>query len=372
MNLAPCWIEIDLGRLRRNLRAVRRRLGRESAEVLAVVKADAYGHGMLPVAQTLAKEGVRFFGVVSLKEALALRGACSEAQILVMGSFHRGEVARYIEHRITPTISSLEDAEVFAKGARAKTGHYPVQVKVDTGMGRLGVWHEEADALFERLVRQKFLTVAGLYTHFANADAEDKRHTEAQTRLFEKMLGVARTFGLDPSYVHAANSMGLAHHGRSLFNLVRPGILLYGVDPGFVASPGIDVQPILSFKTRVAFLKEVAKGRSISYGSTYKTRRDTRIAVLPVGYSDGYRIGFSNKAKVLIRGRRYPVVGRVTMDHTMVDVGQRSPVRRWDEVTLIGEDKRQRVTSSELATLASTIPYEILCGLSSRVPRIYK
>ncbi len=374
------WAEVDLGALRRNLRRVRRAAaGRAHAappEVLAVVKADAYGHGMRRVALALSGEGVRSFGVASLEEALELRAACRSARILVLGGFHDSQAERLARAAITPSLSSFEDAERFAaRLPRRMRVPYPVHVKVDTGMGRFGVWHEEAPQVFRKLARRApRLYVEGIYTHFSSADTDDA-FTLNQLDLFERAAAAALEAGLRPVYFHAANSLGIMRFGRSHLNLIRPGLVLYGLNPmgerGGRAPLG-DLEPVMSLRTRIAFLKDVGKGRTLSYGATHRTAGPTRIATLPVGYSHGYRIAFSNKAFVGVRGRRCRVVGRVTMDHTLVDVGGVPGVRRWDPVTLIGRDGRTAVSAEELAGIASTIPYEIVCAVHSRIPRVYK
>ncbi|MBI2094986.1 MAG: alanine racemase [Candidatus Omnitrophica bacterium] len=368
------WAEVDLGQLRRNARAIRSHLGRDGARILAIVKADAYGHGMKAVAAALESEGVNFFGVANIDEAAELRGVCPGARILVLGSFHKSQVPAYLEHRVIPTISSLEDADVLERilGRRKRSGRFPVHVKFDTGMGRLGIWHEEADHFLAGLAGRKGLAVEGAYTHFANADRRDKMPTTRQILFFNAAVKKLASFGFSPSDLHSANSLGLARFRTAHFNLVRPGILLYGINPiGSGKMPITGLEPILSLKTRISFLRDVEKGRAISYGSTYRTSKKTRIATLPVGYSHGYRVGFSNRAFALVRGIRCRVVGRVTMDHTLIDVGAVPSARRWDEVTLIGAEGKERVSSEELAALIGTVPYEIPCAIHSRIPRVY-
>jgi alanine racemase len=363
------WAEVRLDDLAWNLKSIRASLARPGVGILAIVKADAYGHGMKAVAGELWRQGVRFFGVANIDEAAELRGFFPAASILVLGSFHKSQVAEYVRRRVIPTISSLEDARYFSRALK-KGARFPVHLKVDTGMGRLGVWHEDAAALFSALAKNDRLAVEGLYTHFSSADS-DRRFTEKQFALFERMIAADAAAGLNPRYFHAANSMGLMRFKRSHLNLVRPGIILYGINPSGERLSW-KPRPALSLKARISFVKDVAKGRSISYGATHVTRRPTRVATLPVGYSHGYRVAFSNKAFVLVRGRRCPVIGRVTMDQTLIDVGAVARVARWEEVTLIGRDGRSAVSAEELATLAGTIPYEILCSVHSRIPRYYR
>ena len=365
------WAEVDLNNLQHNYRILRALANRSGADILAIVKAEAYGHGMVPVALVLHKEGARFFGVATLEEALKLHQALPGVKILVLGSFHGSQVAQYVKANIRPTISSLEDLRVFEKGLRG-TKRVPVHVKVDTGMGRLGVWHEDALHLFKALRDFKRVELEGLYTHFSSADEKKPDFTKLQMRRFEEVLKHLPALGLRPRYVHVANSLGMTRFKQTPSNLVRPGILLYGLNPLKGGALPKGLKPVMSLKARISFLKEVGAGQPLSYGRTYETKKATRIATVPVGYSHGYRVGLSNKAFVVVKGLRCPVVGRVTMDQTLVDVGRVPGVRRWDVVTLLGRDRKSRVTAEELAKALDTIPYEIVCGIHSRIPRVYK
>ncbi len=373
------WAEVDLSALKRNLKIIRSQLCGPNTSILSVVKADAYGHGMKAVAKVLMREGVNFFGVATIEEAVELRQVCPKERILVLGSFHRTQVPAYIHYRIIPTISSLEDLKLFERSLNRSSRKFPVHVKIDTGMGRLGIWHENAEKFFLKAKKRAKILIDGVYTHFANADHAEKRLTHRQITLFEAVLQKIKSLGIHPRFIHAANSMGFLRFKHSHLNLVRPGIALYGMNPCLVGRQALqhqkfpkELRPILSLKTRISFLKAVDRDRAISYGSTHRTSKKTLIATLPVGYSHGYRIGFSNKAFVLIRGKKCPVVGRVTMDQTLVDVGHVAGVKRWDEVTLIGKDQGSEVQAKDLADLIETIPYEISCAIHSRIPRIYK
>ena len=365
------WAEVDLDCLRHNLKEIRRALKVSRPDVLAIVKADAYGHGMAPVARTLSREGVSFFGVANIHEALELRRVCPASKILVLGSFHENQVASYLRAKVRPTLSSEEDLRVLEREL-PRDVRLAVHVKVDTGMGRLGVWHDEAFGLLKKAARSKKIKIEGIYTRFASADDASGASTRRQMALFERLRKEIAAFGLEPRYWHSANSLGLVRFRRAHLNLVRPGILLYGLNPWKNGKLGLKLKPVLSLKTRISFIKNVPAGRLLSYGGTHQTSRKTRVATLPVGYSHGYRVGFSNKSFVLVQGRRCPVVGRVTMDQLLVDVGKSPAARRWDEVTLIGAQREARVSAEELAELAGTIPYEIVCAIHSRIPRIYK
>lgn len=362
------WVEISLAALRHNLRQIRKKIG-PRAEVMAIVKADAYGHGMRAVALELHRRGVRFFGVASIQEARELLGFLPRAKVLVLGSFHRDQIAEFVAFGVRPTLSSPEDVRLFAREARlAGKKRFPVHVKIDTGMGRLGVWHEEAGDLFQQLEGASTLEVEGIYTHFASADSSPAA-TALQIARFNRAVTRARAAGLRPRYRHAANSMAVARFRRAHLNLVRPGIALYGLDPAGKGRPPMGLKPVLSLKARITFVKETPRGRAVSYGSTFRASCDTRIAALAVGYSHGYRIGLSNQAAVLVRGRRCPVAGRVTMDQTLVDIGHVPEAKRWDIATLIGGASGNRIGAEELSRILHTIPYEIVCGISARVPR---
>jgi alanine racemase len=355
--------------LKFNLSQIRKHLHGSNSDVMAIVKADAYGHGMKMVALTLFQEGVRFFGVANWSEASELRRICPRAQILVLGSFHPNQVPSYVEWEIRPTVSCEEDVEALERYL-PQGSNFPIHLKVDTGMGRLGAWHEDIAKIITRIRSGEKLRIDGLYTHFANADASSKAPTEKQNKIFNDVLVQVQKAGFTPRYIHTSNSMGLVRLKQAGTHLVRPGILLYGLNPWKDRKLPFQLKPVLSLRARISYLKEVPAGRSISYGSTYKTRKRTRIAVLPIGYSHGYKIAFSNQATVLVHGKACPVAGRVTMDQTLVDVGLSGNIKRWDPVTLIGREKTKSISVESLAHLADTIPYEIVCSLHSRIPRV--
>jgi len=364
------WAEIDLGALRKNLRAIRATVKNPSTGVLAIVKAEAYGHGMVPVSRALWKEGVRFFGVANIDEALSLRKALPRAPILVLGCFHPSQIPDYIRARITPTLSTAEDALFLHQALKSRK--FPVHVKIDTGMGRLGLSPAKVEDFFRRVALLKPLDVQGVYTHFSSADHSSAAPTLEQLGIFNGCLKKIKKLGFSPKYVHASNSMGILRFKSAHFNLVRPGLVLYGLKPSPRAKLPAGVAPVLSWKTRISFLKEFSRGQTVSYGRTHRILKNTLIATLPVGYSHGYRVAFSSRASVLVRGKRCRVAGRVTMDQTLVDAGKVPGVRRWEEAVLIGSQRGAKVSAEELAEIAGTIPYEIVCGIHSRVPRIYK
>jgi alanine racemase len=365
-------IEIDLGALRHNVRRIRKQL-RPGTGLMIIVKAEAYGHGMVRIAREVAKlAGVAYLGVSSSAEAFRLRDARIRKPILVLGVVHPRDAAEIVRRGVTATVSSLDEARMLDRAA-ARTGRRArVHVELDTGMGRLGVWCAEAIRLVHAVHELAHVELEGVFTHFPSADEEDARFSRFQIEAFEKAVDYCQElFGRPIRYVHMANSAGLVAYRDAHFTLVRPGLAVYGLNPA-KRTQALGLKPVLTLKSRAAFLKTVEKGRTISYARTHVTPRPTRIATVPLGYSSGYPVSLSNRAHVLIRGRRYPVVGRVTMDHLMVDVGLKHPVRRWDEVVLIGRSGRERIRAEELAGLAGTIPYEIVTRLGLGVPRIYK
>jgi alanine racemase len=376
-----CWVEVDLDALRHNVAAIRRRIGR--ARLMAVLKADAYGHGLAPVASELMRCGVDAFAVATLGEALTLRQLGGTGwPILLFGSALPFEVEKIVEQDITPTISTLEEAQMFEAAAAARQRRIPVHIEIDTGMGRVGFWHEQAASAIRQIAALPHLRIEALYTHFPSAD-EDLEETRRQLELFlrcsrEASLGAAGADSPSPLLRHAANSAALLNLPESHLDMVRPGLLLYGIVPSAAAASTIqpfnEFRPVLAFKARVAHVKEVAAGRTISYGQTFRADRPMSIATVAAGYADGFSRHLSNKAEVLIGGRRCRVVGRVTMDQLMVDVTGLAGVRCGEEVVLIGRQGAAEITAGEVAGWEETIPWEVLCGItkSARVPRIYR
>lgn len=361
-------IGIDLSALRHNLRLIHGRL-RPGTDVLMVVKAEAYGHGMVPVARAIEKDkSAVYLGVSTTSEAFRLREEGIRMPVLIMGVIPPAAAAEVIRRGITSTVSSQEEARVLDAAARRLGKKARVHVELDTGMGRLGVWCEEAVRTLTQIHALGNIELEGVFTHFPAAD--DAKYSKTQIAAFEKTVRICRELFGGIRYVHMANSQGLVSFKDAHFTLVRPGIMAYGIQP----APGrrqLDLRPVLSLKSRVALIKEVGKGRSISYARTHVTRGPTRIATIPIGYSSGYPWQLSNRFQVLIGGRPFPIVGRVTMDHIMVDIGG-SRVKQWDEVVLIGRSGRSEIRAEELAEKTGTIPYEIVCRMNLNLPRIYK
>ncbi|MBI4226936.1 MAG: alanine racemase [Candidatus Omnitrophica bacterium] len=368
--LPVTWVEVDLEAILRNAHAIRRRLA-PTTQLLAVVKANAYGHGLLHVAETLAAARVAdALGVASLTEGIALRNHGLTLPILVMGPIVPEEAPLVARHRLTQAVCTRPVALALARAAQRGKDPIRVHLKVDTGMGRYGVPHQEALAFARWLRRFPSLLMEGLFTHLACADA-DAAFTQRQLALFRRLVADCERSAIYIPQKHAANSMGLLAYPEAQWDLVRAGLALYGISPKAGWTPPVVLTPALAWKSRVALLKSVPAGTPISYGATYRTARPTRIATIPVGYAHGYSRRLSNRGQVSVGGRRAPVVGRVTMDHLMVDIGARPGVQVGSPVTLLGRDRAATITADHLAAWSGTIPYETLCGITPAVPRRY-
>lgn len=365
----PTWAEISTSAFASNVRSLKSWVG-DSVRLMAVLKADAYGHGASALAPIALKNGASSIGVSSLEEAIQLREARIKAPILILGGIYpleNFEVA--LRHNITPTVASLDAAKFLERSERKMGANIPLHLKVDTGMGRIGVSPGEARKVLHWLFDHPNLTLAGLYSHFSCADS-DPEFTQRQLKLFEELKDHARRLGFSETIFHIANSAGLARYRESHHDMVRPGIALYG-DSSMIGSRGPAVSPVLSWQTKVVYLKRVSAKTPISYGRTFVAKKSMEIATLPVGYADGVPRAVSNKGFVLIKGKRRPIVGRVTMDHIMIDVtGLKTSVG--DSVVLIGKQGQESLSASDWAKWAGTISYEILCGISKRVPRVVK
>ena len=370
------WAEVSLATLRENFRAVQRHVG-PSVAICAVVKADGYGHGATECARALEAEGTPWLGVTDAAEGRALRSAGIWTRILLMTGIWKGEEDGIVSHNLTPTVWELWHIEHLEKAAKKQQIDLPVHLKVDTGMNRLGATVAALPELCKKLSTCKHLHIEGVSTHFASAEVLDSEDAAHQTKIFEEALAVLDQHGLHPPLVHMSNSAALSARPDTWRTMVRPGILLYGYSlPAtrggeMVAEPSLPLTPVLTWKTRVLTVKDVAAGEAVGYMGTFITKERTRIAVLPVGYADGYPRLLSNRARVIARGEYAPVVGRVSMDLTTVDVGHIPGVAVGDEVILIGANNGKSVDAVELARLGETVPYEILCGISQRVPRVY-
>jgi alanine racemase len=366
----PTWAEVDLDRFRRNLESIRAAIG-GSRRILLVVKADAYGHGAVEIARHAVANGVTMLGVATLHEGIELRASGVTAPIVVLSPALLSEVDEVIEHRLTPCVATVAFAERLSERCQAHQVLTRYHVEIDTGMGRTGVSDREAVGFLERLTTLPHLVLEGVFTHFPDADRGDTTLTQAQLARYHAVLRDLALRKIEVPLRHAANSAGMLSVKDSHLDMVRPGILAYGAYPTASVPRSVKVDGILAFKTRVVQLREFGPGANISYGCTFATTKWTRVAVLPVGYGHGYPWALGNRGEVLVRGRRAPILGRVTMDLTMVDVTSIPDVALEDEVVLWGEQRGEKLDLNEVAEKAQTIPYELLCGMGKRVVRIF-
>jgi alanine racemase len=378
----PTWAEVSLSALRQNFRTVQKHVG-ASVTVCAVVKADAYGHGAVECSRALEAEGASWLGVTSLDEAIPVREAGIRANILLMTGFWRGEESEIVRQRLTPTVWEIWHIESLERAAAALgVGRHPVHLKVDTGMGRLGVAVDQLPAVLVALKAAKHLALDGLSTHLASSEIMDAPSVAEQERAFDTARRMVSEAGLEPAFVHIANT-GAVISRRETWSkgnsMVRPGVALYGYylpfqRAGREVSGGtlrLPVKPILTWKTRILSLRDFRADQPLGYGGTYVTKAPAHVAVLPVGYADGYNRQLSNRGRVIVREHYAPIVGRISMDLTLVDVTGIPGVAVGDEVILLGVGEGLSVDALEHAELANSTPYEILCNISKRVPRRY-
>ena len=372
----PTWAEVSLTALRQNFRVIQKHIG-AGITVCAIVKADAYGHGAVECSRALEEEGVRWFGVTSLDEAIPLREAGIRGRILLLTGFWRGEEEEIIRLNLTPTVWEPAQIEQFEKAAARLSAKPSVHLKVDTGMGRLGASPQDLRHIVAALKSAPHLAVEGLSTHLASSEILDAPSVPEQLRIFEQVRQALRNEGIDPPLIHAANTGAVISRRESWNTMVRPGIALYGYFLPFeragreVSGTGLrlGVKPVLTWKTRILSLRDVGAHQALGYGGIYVTKAPARIAVLPVGYADGFNRALSSRGRVIVRENYAPIVGRISMDLTLVDVTGLQGVEVGDEAILLGSSDGLTVNAREHAALANTVLYEILCGISKRVPR---
>ena len=378
------WAEVDLKAIAHNVRELRRVIT-PGARLMAVVKANAYGHGVVPVTQKALENGADVLGVARLNEGIALRKAGFNEPVLIFGFTPPAVAGKLIAFDLTQSVWSYQTAEAYSAAAVAAKKPIKIHLKIDTGMGRLGLLPDcrrdsgpdlssETGALhdIQNIASLSGLELEGIYTHFATADDLDKSYANAQFDIFSDLLNELRQAGLEIPVKHTANSGAIIDMPETHLDMVRAGISLYGLYPSDdVDKSRIALQPAMTLKARVVHLKNVPTGFKISYGCTYETRSPTIIASVPVGYADGYNRRLSSKGHMLVRGRRAPIVGRVCMDQTMLDVGHIPNVSLEDEVIIFGKQGDEVVTVDEIASELTTINYEIVSALTDRVPRIY-
>lgn len=363
-------VTIDLSALRHNFKTVKEWIG-PSARILCVVKSDAYGHGMLPVAKVLESIGTDYFGVFEAEEGIALRKAGIRLSTLVLKGIDADEIPAVVEYDLTPGVFDLSITEQLSDYALQYGKVVPIHIKVDTGMGRLGVPWEEASAFIKTLLHMKGVTPAGIFSHFSVADEPGHPFTDVQLERFQKVVAVAHDLGIKNPQIHIANSGAILNQKWLENHLFRPGIVLYGSPPSGVCQHIDKLKPVMSFRSRVIQVKAVPPGTSISYGRTYTAEAQRVIATIPVGYDDGYSRLLSNKGAVLIRGKRAPIVGTVCMNLTMVDVTDIEGVSPGDEVVLLGRQGTDCITAEEIAEQIGTISYEVYCTIGKSNKRYY-
>ena len=365
----PTWAEVDLDNLAHNFRVIRERTG-AGVKIMPMVKADAYGHGMVPCARKLAECGADYFGVASIEEGIQLRKAGIGLPVLVLGAVLSDSAAGFFDAGLIPALCDWKTALALEEEARRRGRRIKVHIKIDTGMGRIGVLWDEAAVFIRKVSFLDHIEIEGLFTHFSCADEEGNELTGIQEERFFRVAEAAAAAGIRIPFLHAANSAAILNRGQSGFNMVRPGLALYGVSP-VESGAGDLLKPVLSLKSRLVYTKRLPAGAGVSYGHTYRVPDECVVATIPLGYGDGYPRNLSNCGPVLIRGRRYKISGRVCMDQLMVDAGKTS-LCAGEETVFIGQQGKEEITAGELASLGGTIAYEILCGIGSRVPRVYK
>lgn len=368
--MRPTWAEVDLDAIKHNLTQIRACLAPGTA-MTAVVKANAYGHGAIPVSRAALAAGCRYLAVAIPEEGAALREAGIDAPIMLLGLTLPEQAALVCRYDLIPPVTSPVEVKSLVQAARRAERRLKVTVPVDTGMSRIGVPAEQALPFIQMVAEQRELALWGIFTHFATADAADKSYAQWQHRRFAALVEAMRQKGLEPPFISAANSAATIDLPDTHYTAVRPGIIMYGLPPSSEMHHHLDLRPAMQFKTSVVYIKKIAAGTAVSYGCTYTAPADTYLATLPVGYADGYNRRLSNQAHVLIGGRPRPVVGRICMDQTMVDIGPVCDVAVGDEVVLFGRQGQEEISVTALADIVGTINYELVCAVSARVPRVY-
>jgi alanine racemase len=361
---------IRLDSLRRNIQTARRKIG-SLPKICMPVKADAYGHGAVPVSRAALEAGVEYLGIAAVAEGKELRDAKIKAPIIIFSQISAEDLSGAIAMNLIPMVSDEEFIETAAQAAKKARKQLTVHLKIDTGMGRLGCEPEEAAALAKKIAAAENLTLGGVATHLAVSDSltpKNVTYTKEQIKKFSEAVAAIKDAGVEPGIVHAANSGALVFHEDAYFDMVRPGIFLYGYPPAAKGDKGLAAEPVMEVKSVVTNIKKVNKGETVSYGRTWKAAHDTHVGIIPIGYGDGFSRLLSNDYYVLIKGETYPIVGRICMDQCMIDLGSELKVKRWDEVLIFGQGF---TNAAGVAERLNTIPYEITCNISRRVPRKY-
>ncbi|MCK4244142.1 MAG: alanine racemase [Candidatus Omnitrophica bacterium] len=362
------WIEVNLGAIKYNLEQIRKKIGKN--KILACIKADSYSHGATIVANAIKKK-VEFFGVATIKEAIELRVAGIKKPILILGTVLPEEAFAVIKNNLSATVCTISLAKALSKEAKKRKKIAKIHIKVDTGMGRIGIKPEEAIEFIKKVKASSNLFLEGLFSHFPVADT-DISFSQKQIKIFKDLTAKLKGRGIEFPFYHLANSAAILNLKNSYFNLVRPGITLCGIYPSLKIKKTVKLKPALSLKSRVVFIKEIGKGGSVSYGRTYRAKKRRTVATLPIGYADGVDRKLSNKGAVLLSGKRCAIIGAICMDQLMVDASDIKNLKIGDEAVLIGRQKEERISVEEIAETINTVPQEIVSRLSSkRLPRIY-
>ena len=370
-DLSPITATISLSALAHNLSEIRRWIN-PSCDILAVVKANAYGHGATTIAKSLVELGVQRFGVATVQEGSMLRTHGITQPILVMGGLLPGQLLELIHHRLTPVLSNDEITHHLAELIDLHLAPYPVHIKIDTGMHRLGFDPESVISFLDTKIFENKLQVEGVMTHLADADNFDPAFTGNQLERFQHVMRQLKLAGHSIAMLHAANSAGIMHHPSSHFNTVRPGLMLYGCTTRKTAHTDIVLQPAMKVTTHVVHVRSVAQGEGLGYSRSYQTTRPSKIAILPVGYAHGYSRSLSNRGTVLLQGQRIPIVGKICMDMMLIDVTDLPHVSLGEEVVLLGPQQEEEIRAEDIAEWEGTISYEVLCSIGMKAHHVYE
>lgn len=366
----PAWVEVDLGALKHNLLAIRKQIG-PHVKIMGIVKADAYGHGDYEVSKALLNYGVEMLGIAILEEGIQLRDRGINAPLLLLGGIFEDQIDAVIQYDLIPTVYDLKLAETLSKRAIYLNKAVKIHVYVDTGMGSIGVMYHKVIEFIKCIKDMKGLLIDGIYTHCSCSDEKESEYTYLQIKRFKDVLAALDAIEVRVPLRHMANSGAILGYPDAYFNMARPGLSLYGLYPSEDVPRDIGIKPVMSFKTRIIHIKDMEPGDFVSYGRTYRVTVPARVATLPLGYDDGYNRLLSNQAEVIIRGIKAPIVGRICMDQCFVDVTSIKDVSVGDEVVLYGRQGQETISIESIAKQLNTIPYEIVCNVSKRVPRIY-
>ncbi|MBA7499816.1 MAG: alanine racemase [Clostridia bacterium] len=370
-NIRPIWLEINLDAIAHNVKKIRQIVGKNT-QIIAVVKANAYGHGAIEVSETLLENGVTMLGVGVIEEGVVLREAGIKAPILVCGLTKDDQLEPLVMYNLSATVCRLKTIQALSRIASKNKKKVPVHIKIDTGMGRLGIPSQDTLNFVKEIGKMKNIEIEGIFTHFAATNEEDGNYTRKQFEKYKKALLELERERINIPVKHVANSTAILNSSRFHLNAVRPGIIVYGLFPSPRTKQIVQLRPAAEFKTKIIFLKEVSAGKSIGYGKTFATTRPTRIATLPVGYADGYSWLLSNKGEVLVRGQRAPIIGRICMDLCMIDVTHIGRVQIGDEVVLWGKQGSEMISAEEVAQKMGSIVYEVICMVDKeRVPKVF-